>query len=226
MIKSQQRGQGEMATVTKAIIDYVANVMFTDKRLGVNNIPALANEGASNPEFWHELTERQRATAENKIIRTWHELEAADPAPSDSSDSSTPDNGSAGDTVAGVAAPLYDIPLTVVPPATDEQIADALLPFAAFDDSEYLGVAQPTRYFNQRMGYVPVALRNQKTAVKGHKSDEKRIVAQIPNMQRLKAFKPFTVENTAMPVAPLTIVPKVTKAGLTRWLETRKRGAA
>jgi hypothetical protein len=32
--------------------------------------------------------------------------------------------------------PLYDLPLTPVPPATDAQIADALLPFASFDDSD------------------------------------------------------------------------------------------
>jgi hypothetical protein len=36
----------------------------------------------------------------------------------------------------------------------------------------------------------------------------------------------MNVENTAMPIAPLTIVPKVTKAALTRWLETRNRRAA
>jgi hypothetical protein len=51
-------------------------------------------------------------------------------------------------------------------------------------------------------------------------------VTQQANMQRVKAFKPFSVENKAMPIAPLTIVPKVTKAALTRWLETRNRRAA
>jgi hypothetical protein len=125
---------------------------------------------------------------------------------------------------------------------TEGLIADSEIPFAEGLDDPYdaellwddtiafvaaYEVTKPaTRYFNQRMGYVPVALRNQKNAVKGHKSDEKRIVAQIPNMQRLKQFKPFSVENTAMPIAPLTIVPKVTKAALTRWLETRNRRAA
>jgi hypothetical protein len=102
-----------------------------------------------------------------------------DPAPTDSTDSSTPDNGSAGDTVAATAltddlltasreqwnkrtesliadstpAPLYDIPLTPVAPATDDQIADALLPFAeGMDGSEYL---RPTFQWTHNANDMP-----------------------------------------------------------------------
>jgi hypothetical protein len=126
-------------------------------------------------------------------------------------------------------------------------IADSEIPFAEFDkpsiwthfaaDSirNMLASADPIRvnYVLRISGAASVANgmtghgRNRTKTAKSrvlHKPMAK--VTQIPNMQRVKAFKPFSVENTAMPIAPLTIVPKVTKAALTRWLETRNRRAA
>jgi hypothetical protein len=126
---------------------------------------------------------------------------------------------------------------------TEALIADSELPFASFDKpsfqwthnanemprpvaTDWRSCHQAAWLFAERETVTGHGRTSRNSANKGQKRDEMRIVAQIPNMQRLKAFKPFSVENTAMPIAPLTIVPKVTKAALTRWLETRNRRAA